>query len=97
VNLGPWRIRIIEVGIAWAKRVQVSRGSHRGAMGDLKGNLWAEIIMRRVGEKRDWTPSNSSRRRKAISKKDQHRFDELRENWRGFFKERDENFIGKLK
>jgi len=50
--------------------------------------------MRREGEKRDWTPSNSSKKRKAISAEEQNQFLELSENWREFFSEPNAHFVG---
>ena len=68
------------------------RGSHRGAMGDLK-ELLCKKLMRRKGERRDWIPSNSTKKRKAISAKDKNQFLELSENWREFFSENPDHFV----
>lgn len=54
-------------------------------------------LMRRENEKRDWTPSNSSKKRKAISAKHKNQFLELSENWKEFFAERPDNFVAKEK
>ena len=50
-------------------------------------------VARRKGEKREWTPSNSARKRQAITKTQKAQFDELRESWRDFFAERPDHFI----
>jgi hypothetical protein len=50
--------------------------------------------MRREGEKRDRKPSNSSKKRKAISSENKNQFLELSENWRDFFSEANENYVG---
>ena len=52
-----------------------------------------KLVARRKGEKREWTPSNSSRKRLAITKTQKAQFDELRESWREFFAEAPDHFV----